>query len=972
MADGQCARIRELLAQAQVPVLWLEAGCQPLEAVSAALAARRRRGQAVQSLHWVSHGGPGVLQLGALQLDRQVLLAAREALAGWGIASLSLWSCHAGADRTFINLWEELTGACVWSSDQLLGRTSTASANWQLSATGHAGSPRLPVDAAHLLSWPHQLNGSASAPVASGSPSLAAVTENTTSPPGDTVANLFGSAFSDADADTLQGVAITANNATPDQGAWDYSVDNGNNWSAVATTGLSDATALYLDAASKLRFVPAANYTGSPGGLTARLVDSSFVVRDQPAFQTSTTNPFGLTTVGTRSTPVFADLDGNGVLDLFVGNGDGNTTYFENTGTSANPVFSASTTNPFGITDVGANASPTFADVDGNGNLDLFIGSKDGNIAYFENTGTPASPSFASASLNPFGVATISGLLPGAYPTFADLDGNGNLDLFVGAKDGSIHYFENTGTASTPAFAASSVNPFGLSSLTGQAKPVFVDLDDDGDLDLFAGDGAGNIVYFENTGTSTSPAFTASSSNPFGITPLAAGNANPAFADLDGNGILDLFVGSNDGNVVAFTNAQVPDHPPVAGSTLDVSTHGGSTAFSSTALLLATSVVPPPQAAAATPAAALAPVPPPVVDDTPADPAPAGVNIQPTDSDGDGLREVITASDGLSVDGNRDGVADAEQSQVAGLRLINDGALASDYGAISVSAGLQLSAVMLNSESSGWPDGITNVFAGEISFSVSGLAPGGSTEATIHLPTGLFVESTAAYIRFNYLTNQFEEFLDTNGDPLYSFQDSNSDGFLDAVVLRLVDGDPRWDGDGEANGTVVDPGFLGTGARRFTGGPGTDILTGNVLANEMDGQSGEDTLLGHEGDDVLRGGKGKDHLYGGEGADVLIGGKKWRDIIMYFNAAESTASRPDTVKFHRNDRFDFSAFDGNSVAEGRQSLHYIGHAAFTGSAGELRSTPHGLFADTTGDAEADFVVTFFRPSRFFSHKHLLL
>jgi hypothetical protein len=77
-----------------------------------------------------------------------------------------------------------------------------------------------------------------------------------------------------------------------------------------------------------------------------------------------------------------------------------------------------------------------------------------------------------------------------------------------------------------------------------------------------------------------------------------------------------------------------------------------------------------------------------VTDTTPADPAPAGTNIQTTDDDGDGLREVITAADGVTVDGNRDGVPDIQQTEVAGLRLINDGAAGSDYGALVVNPGV--------------------------------------------------------------------------------------------------------------------------------------------------------------------------------------------------------------------------------------------------------------------------------------------
>jgi hypothetical protein len=342
-----------------------------------------------------------------------------------------------------------------------------------------------------------------------------------------------------------------------------------------------------------------------------------------------------------------------------------------------------------------------------------------------------------------------------------------------------------------------------------------------------------------------------------------------------------------------------------------------------------------------------------VIDLTPVDPAPAGTNIQATDADGDGLREVITASDGSTIDGNRDGIPDVQQTEVAGLRLINDGAAGSDYGALVVSPEVRLSAVTLTAPASdgglpvtargggtvvtSTPNGITNAFSGVVSFNVSGVTPGGSTQATISFPSGLPADSGNAYVRFNYSTNRFEEYVDASGAPLYSFVDTDGDGVFDAVNLTLVDGDPNWDGDGAANGTVVDPGFLASGERAFVGTKRRDVLTGNLLSN---------TIRGRKGNDWLQGGLGIDNLTGGRG----------RDRFVYTDAAESSAAQPDIVKRGRGDRFVFSAFDGDSTAEGRQSLEFIGKSAFSGVAGEMRGTRSVLEADLNGDSLADFAV----------------
>ncbi len=85
-------------------------------------------------------------------------------------------------------------------------------------------------------------------------------------------------------------------------------------------------------------------------------------------------NPFGLTDVGTRSRPALADLDDDGDLDALIGGNSGDTIFFENTGTATAPAFAAPQTNPSGLADGVSRSSPAFADLDGDGDLDALIG----------------------------------------------------------------------------------------------------------------------------------------------------------------------------------------------------------------------------------------------------------------------------------------------------------------------------------------------------------------------------------------------------------------------------------------------------------------------------------------------------------------------------------------------------------------------------------------------------------------------
>jgi len=279
-------------------------------------------------------------------------------------------------------------------------------------------------------------------------------------------------------------------------------------------------------------------------------------------------NPFGLGDVISFASPVFVDIDGDGDLDAFIGQQPGTVVFFENTGSAAAPAFPASTTNPFGLTDVGQYSAPAFADIDGDGDLDALIGEGTGNFFYFENVGSSTAPSFAAAVVEPFGLA---GAGPESRPCFADIDGDGDLDLFAGHAAGNIFFFQNTGSATSPAFAPAVINPFGLGDIGTDSTPAFADIDGDGDLDAFTGEGRGAIVYFENIGTATAPAFATGSINPFGLEDVGSWSS-PTFADIDGDGDLDLLAGERLGATFFFENVSAFGCPTTPANCIEGST----------------------------------------------------------------------------------------------------------------------------------------------------------------------------------------------------------------------------------------------------------------------------------------------------------------------------------------------------------------------------------------------------------------
>ena len=103
-------------------------------------------------------------------------------------------------------------------------------------------------------------------PSFSGGATLASVDEDTTSPSGSSLSDLFGGLFQDNDgADSFDGIAIVADAATTAQGNWEYTTD-GSTWHDLGTVSTSAAVLLENTANTKLRFVPTANYNGTPGG----------------------------------------------------------------------------------------------------------------------------------------------------------------------------------------------------------------------------------------------------------------------------------------------------------------------------------------------------------------------------------------------------------------------------------------------------------------------------------------------------------------------------------------------------------------------------------------------------------------------------------------------------------------------------------------------------------------------------------
>jgi len=235
---------------------------------------------------------------------------------------------------------------------------------------------------------------------------------------------------------------------------------------------------------------------------------------------------------------VFGDVDGDGDLDAFVGN-FGQSTLYLNGGLGAFTDVTA--TNLPALSDL--TQAVALGDVDGDGDLDAFAGTVpgfypgSGHNHLFLNDGTGVFTDVPASNLSaPVEFTTAVAL--------ADVDGDGDLDAFVGNYQQQNRLYLNGGIGD---FA--DVTATNLPTLVDDTRGVAVgDVDGDGDLDAFVGNGGQNRLLL-NVGagvfTDVSAAY---------IPVLLDNTYAVVLGDVEGDGDLDAFVGNNVGQNRLYRN----------------------------------------------------------------------------------------------------------------------------------------------------------------------------------------------------------------------------------------------------------------------------------------------------------------------------------------------------------------------------------------------------------------------------------
>ena len=202
---------------------------------------------------------------------------------------------------------------------------------------------------------------------------------------------------------------------------------------------------------------------------------------------------------------------------------------------------------------------PRLVDFEPDGNVDMVIGVLSGaygtdyidNLAYYKNNGTSEQHDFQLVTMN---LLPGLDLISGSVPVLADIDGDNDDDLVIGTEfdpnnvgwGGQLYYFENITNNSEPEFVlvdSSFIDDFSTTNLS----PSFYDTDNDGDLDAIIGEFNGYLLHYNQTESGWEY-------NGRYLDLDLNGKSKPAWGDIDQDNDDDLVIGTKDGMVSVYIN----------------------------------------------------------------------------------------------------------------------------------------------------------------------------------------------------------------------------------------------------------------------------------------------------------------------------------------------------------------------------------------------------------------------------------
>ena len=220
------------------------------------------------------------------------------------------------------------------------------------------------------------------------------------------------------------------------------------------------------------------------------------------------------------SSPAIGDVDGDGNLEVVVGSDDQGVYVIDGPSGRVKWRFA---------TNAKVRASPTLADVDGDGQLEIVIGA--GQIFTLDARAQRAKWSFRLAT------TTFSSAAVG------DVNGDGDMEVVVGSYDNVLYAL--SGRNGQPVWQHRASNPI-------DSSPAIGDINEDGQLEVVVG-----VGFIDSSGFKGVRALRGDGRTlwEFSIGEDERVVSSPAIGDVDGDGQVEVVVGSNANRLYAFDGA---------------------------------------------------------------------------------------------------------------------------------------------------------------------------------------------------------------------------------------------------------------------------------------------------------------------------------------------------------------------------------------------------------------------------------
>ena len=289
-------------------------------------------------------------------------------------------------------------------------------------------------------------------------------------------------------------------------------------------------------------------------------------------FNTRTFLQEGMIDLGRGAYPTLHDFNQDGLLDLVVANKEryegvaqtpAAVAFYRNIGSIDEPLFELDALNWIDLATYQIESPyPAFGDLDGDGDLDALVGDELGRIHRYTNVANPGDwPVFELAALAISDGETGEVIDVGQFatPQLLDMDSDGDLDMVVGEKNGTLTLFEGTGEGAFTKYISpvhgenwGNIVVDNVLGINGYSVPALTPTSEG--IRVYVANEIGTVQDFGLASSNWDEELLEVDDAVFG--PGQGLRAAATFADVNGDGVLDAFVGVQNGGLLAYASPE--------------------------------------------------------------------------------------------------------------------------------------------------------------------------------------------------------------------------------------------------------------------------------------------------------------------------------------------------------------------------------------------------------------------------------